>query len=59
MKAEIKDEDDEDSDDEEEDSVGDLNETALESFTTPIDDEELETAIDEYVSFKEVISGKV
>ncbi|XP_017479021.1 PREDICTED: importin-7 [Rhagoletis zephyria] len=55
MKAEIK--DDEDSDDEEEESVDDLNETALEGFTTPIDEEEEETAIDEYVTFKEVFSA--
>lgn len=57
MKAVIKD-DDEESDDEEEDSVGDLNETALEGFTTPLDEEEDENAIDEYVTFKEVITGK-
>ncbi|XP_039964309.1 importin-7 isoform X1 [Bactrocera tryoni] len=55
MKAEIK--DDEDSDDEEEESVDDLNETALEGFTTPIDDEEEDSAIDEYVTFKEVFSA--
>lgn len=57
MKAVIKD-DDEESDDEEEDSIDDLNETALEGFTTPLDEEEDENAIDEYVTFKEVISGK-
>uniref|UniRef100_A0A1A9VN34 Importin N-terminal domain-containing protein n=1 Tax=Glossina austeni TaxID=7395 RepID=A0A1A9VN34_GLOAU len=56
MKAEIKDEDDE-SDDEEEESLDDLNETALEAFTTPIDDEEADNAIDEYVTFKEVITA--
>ena len=57
MKSEVKDDDDVDSDNEEEDSIDDLNETALESFTTPIDDESLETAIDEYVTFKEVIAA--
>jgi len=56
VKAEIKDED-ADSDGEAEESVGDLNETGLESFTTPIDDEENESAIDEYWTFKEVITG--
>jgi len=55
MKAEVKDE--EESDDEDEDSLDDLNETALESFSTPLDDEEAETAIDEYVTFKEVITA--
>ncbi|XP_067646959.1 importin-7 [Eurosta solidaginis] len=55
MKAEIK--DDEDSDDEEEESVDDLNETALEGFTTPIDEDEEENAIDEYVTFKEVFTA--
>lgn len=58
MKAVIKDEDDE-SDDEEEESLDDLNETALEAFTTPIDDEEADNAIDEYVTFKEVITGLI
>lgn len=58
IKAEIKDED-ADSDGEAEESVGDLNETGLESFTTPIDDEENETAIDEYWTFKEVITGEL
>lgn len=58
VKAEIKD-DDADSDGDAEESVGDLNETGLESFTTPIDDEENESAIDEYWTFKEVITGKL
>lgn len=57
MKAEIKDDDDED-DEDEEDSIDELNETALEGFTTPIDDEEDENAIDEFVTFKNVITGK-
>lgn len=59
MKAEFKDDkdDDEDSEDNEEESMDDLNETALESFTTPLDDNEDETAIDEYVVFKEIIAG--
>lgn len=55
IKAEIK-SDEEDSDDEEEDTIEDLNETQLESFTTPIDDEEADSAVDEYVTFKDVIS---
>ncbi|XP_030570286.1 importin-7 [Drosophila novamexicana] len=56
VKAELKD-DEEDSDDEAEESVGDLNETGLETFTTPIDEEENESAIDEYWTFKEVITA--
>lgn len=56
MKAEIKDDEDDDSDGEE-DSAGDLNETALETFTTPIDNENVENAIDEYITFKEVITA--
>lgn len=52
--------DEEDSDSDDDDlSDADLVETALESYTTPIDNEEdLENAVDEYVSFKEVMSGK-
>lgn len=57
MNAVIKDDDEEESDDEEEDSVDDLNETVLEGFTTPLDEEEDENAIDEYIAFKEVITG--
>ncbi|XP_037934798.1 importin-7 isoform X2 [Teleopsis dalmanni] len=53
MKSEIKDE----SDDEEEESVDDLNETALEGFTTPLDDEDEEKIVDEYFIFKEVITA--
>ncbi|XP_013114275.1 importin-7 [Stomoxys calcitrans] len=56
MKAEIKDDEDED-DEDEEDSIDELNETALEGFTTPIDDEEDENAIDEFVTFKNVITA--
>lgn len=55
LKNEIKDCSDQESEDD--DSLDDLNETVLEAFTTPIDQEEAETAIDEYVTFKEVITG--
>lgn len=57
MKAVIKDDDEESDDEEEEETIDDLNETALEGFTTPLDEEEDENAIDEYVTFKEVISA--
>ncbi|XP_068142883.1 importin-7 [Drosophila tropicalis] len=56
IKAELKD-DDEDSNDEAEESLGDLNETGLETFTTPIDDEENDSVVDEYWTFKEVITA--
>lgn len=58
MKAVIKDDDDESDDEEEVESIDNLNETALEGFTTPLDEEEDENAVDEYVTFKEVIAGK-
>lgn len=56
MKSEIKDDDEED-DEDEEDSIDELNETALEGYTTTLDDEEDENAIDEFVTFKNVITG--
>lgn len=58
MKKAIKDSVHDDDDDEEEETIDDLNETALEGFSTTIDNEEDENAIDEYVIFKEVITGK-
>lgn len=46
---------DEDSDDEDSDE---LDETALEVFSTPLDDEEGPNSIDEYIYFKDVIISK-
>lgn len=48
-----------DSESEDEETLDDLNETALEGFTTPIDDEDADTCIDEYVLFKEVITSNL
>lgn len=45
--------------DSDEETIDDLNETALEGFTTPIDDEEADVSVDEYVVFKEVITGNI
>lgn len=47
-----------DGEEEEDDDDDDLNETALESYTTPIDEEETDAAIDEYMTFKEVFTCK-
>lgn len=57
MNAEIKDED-EDTDDEDDDSNDELDETALETYTTVIDDEEADNAIDEYVTFQQVMTSE-
>lgn len=58
MKADIKFlQNDEDSDADDDESDADLKETQLESYTTPIDEEESENAIDEYITFKEVITA--
>lgn len=48
--------DDEDSDDESELSDGDIGETTLEVYLTPIDDEEAENPIDEYIEFYQVMT---
>jgi hypothetical protein len=47
---------DEDDDD---DSADDLDETALEGFTTPIDDEDNPETVDEYIAFQEVMNSKL
>ncbi len=53
---------DEDSDEDEEDEDGsdsdEAEETALEGFTTPIDEEDSSEFIDEYVVFQEVMQSK-
>ncbi|XP_055373392.1 importin-7 [Condylostylus longicornis] len=56
IKAEIKaeDEDEDDSDAGDEESDYGLNETQLETYTTPIDDEEVDNPIDEYIAFRDV-----
>ncbi|XP_067127440.1 importin-7 isoform X2 [Centruroides vittatus] len=48
----IQDDDDDDDDDEEEDGI---EETALESYTTPLDEEE--TPVDEYIIFKDLLQS--
>lgn len=48
--------DDSDDDDSDEDS-DELDETPLEGFNTPLDDEEGPNAIDEYVIFQEVMQS--
>lgn len=47
---------DEDSDDD--NDSDELDETALEAFTTPLDDEDSPTAIDEYIAFQDVMTSK-
>lgn len=50
---------DEDTDDDDTDEDSDeLDETALEGFGTPLDDEEGPNAIDEYIVFQEVMQSK-
>lgn len=55
IKGAIKDEDEDDDSD-----ADDLesDETVLESYTTPLDDEETPDAVDEYITFSEVMSSK-
>lgn len=36
-----------------------MDETALESYTTPIDDEEADNPIDEFVTFQQVMTSKL
>ncbi|XP_063698998.1 importin-7 [Culicoides brevitarsis] len=56
ISAEVKDEDsDEDSDDD--NDSDELDETALEAFTTPFDDEDSPNAIDEYIVFQDVMTN--
>ena len=57
MKFQNGESDDEDEDDDDDDSVDELDETALEGFTTPLDEEEGPDAIDEYVVFQDVMKS--
>lgn len=52
------DENDDDDSDADDDSDTELDETALESYTTPIDDESGDNPIDEFVSFQQVMTSK-
>ena len=36
-----------------------MDETALEGFTTPLDDEENPACVDEYIAFQEVMNSKL
>lgn len=54
--ASIKDNEDDDSDDDD-DSSDELDETALETYSTPIDNDEQPECVDEYIVFKEVITN--
>lgn len=56
MNAEIKEVDDDS--DEEDDASDEMDETPLECYLTPIDDEETESAIDEYITFHQVIMSE-
>ena len=51
--ADSDEDDDDDDDDDDEDE-----ETALEGFTTPLDDDESPEYIDEYLAFQEVMASK-
>lgn len=53
----IQDDTDDDSDDDD-DSDTELDETALESYTTPIDDETTDNPVDEFVTFQQVMTSK-
>ncbi|XP_050096371.1 importin-7 [Anopheles aquasalis] len=51
------DSDDDDDDDDDDDEDGDeLDETALEGYTTPLDDEDNPNAVDEYILFQDVMT---
>lgn len=51
--------DDEDDSDDSELSDFDLDETTLETYLTPIDDEDCDNPIDEYIAFQQVITRKL
>ncbi|KXJ70625.1 importin-7 [Aedes albopictus] len=51
------DSDDEDDDDDDDDSGDELDETALEGFSTPLDDEDNPAYVDEYMVFQEVMTN--
>lgn len=51
--------DDDDESDDSELSDFDLDETTLETYLTPIDDEDCDNPIDEYITFQEVINRKL
>lgn len=52
------DEEEDDSNDDDDDSDDEMEETALESYTTPIDDEDADQPIDEYIAFQSVMASK-
>lgn len=52
------DDDDEDESDDDDDSDDEMDETTLESYTTPIDDEEADNPIDEFITFQQVLASK-
>jgi len=56
MTAEIRDDTDGDDSDDDDDSDTELDETALESYTTPIDDQSTDNPIDEFVTFQQVMT---
>lgn len=45
--------------DEDDDDDDDFDETTLETYVTPIDDDKSENPIDEYITFCEVMHGKI
>ncbi|XP_049297694.1 importin-7 [Anopheles funestus] len=52
------DSDEEDDDDDDDDDDGDeIDETALESYTTPLDDEENPNTVDEYIMFQDIMNN--
>lgn len=53
----FQDDDDDSNDDDDEDLIYDEDETALEGYTTPIDDEEADDPIDEYIAFQQVMTS--
>lgn len=58
LTATIKDADSDDEDEDDDDDSGDeMDETALEGFTTPLDDEENPACVDEYIAFQEVMTN--
>lgn len=58
MRSFIQDEDEDDDSDADDDTDSELDETALESYTTPIDDESTDNPIDEFVTFQQVMTSK-
>lgn len=54
--ATIKDEDEDDDSDPDDDSSDELDETALESYSTPLDDDDKPETVDEYITFQQVMT---